>query len=237
MTTVLFAGPSIHGLRISDADEFVLSPPAACGDIVRAVRSGANTICLVDGFFAGERAVWHKEILFALSEGVRVLGASSMGALRAAECDRFGMEGVGTIYADYRDGRRTDDADVALLHGPADMSFRPLTLPLVDAEATIAAMESGAAVSRAEARDLVAAARSIHFSRRTWRSVIAASATTRAREEGLHAAAATFRVEQKKADALVLIARLRAPRSVDAAAPAWRLNRTLYLAALERGPS
>ena len=38
------------------------------------------------------------------------------GAVRAAELDRYGMEGVGEIYASYRDGWLTADADVALLH-------------------------------------------------------------------------------------------------------------------------
>ena len=37
--------------------------------------------------------------------GVRVYGAASMGALRAAELDAFGMVGIGKIYESYRVGR------------------------------------------------------------------------------------------------------------------------------------
>ena len=65
--------------------------------MIAAVRDGATAIGLVDGYFGGAAAVWHKEILYALSLGVRVLGASSMGALRAAECAAYGMEPVGEI--------------------------------------------------------------------------------------------------------------------------------------------
>ena len=62
---------------------------------LHAVRRGVRVIGLVDGVFERVPAVWHKEILFALSEGVHVYGAASMGALRAAELDTFGMRGVG----------------------------------------------------------------------------------------------------------------------------------------------
>src|SRR5262249_29172169 len=92
MSTVLFAGPSIFGFDLRSTQDFSICPPAVCGDILKAVRGGARTIGLVDGLFGSERSVWHKEILVALSDGVRVLGASSMGALRAVECDQFGME-------------------------------------------------------------------------------------------------------------------------------------------------
>ena len=69
--------------------------PGEAGDLYRAARGGARVIGLVDGVFEDRPTVWHKEILWALDRGVRVLGAASLGALRAAECAPFGMEGVG----------------------------------------------------------------------------------------------------------------------------------------------
>ena len=42
------------------------------------------------GAFASVPAVRHKEILWALSEGIPVIGAASIGALRAAELTAFG---------------------------------------------------------------------------------------------------------------------------------------------------
>ena len=106
MSTIVFLGPSL-----SRAEAEVLAPdaefwpPAQAGDVYRACHSaGAETIGLIDGFFGTAPSVWHKEVLFALSRGVRVLGSSSMGALRAAECAAFGMEGVGEIYDMYAAG-------------------------------------------------------------------------------------------------------------------------------------
>ncbi len=233
MSRILFAGPSIHGLGLESTDDFVVAPPAACGDILKAVRAGYRMIGLVDGLFAGERSVWHKEILFALRQGVRVLGAASMGALRAAECARFGMEGVGRIYRDYRDGRRTDDADVALQHAPAALAFQPLTVALVDAEASIAALLARGRISTQQSLALLGAARRLHFKQRTWVSIERAADVALAR----CGEAAAFVVEQKKADAMELIERMRAPSRHQCVHPTWTLNETLYLYALEEGLS
>lgn len=94
---VVFLGPSCDlaaAREILDAD---YRPPAKRGDITRAVEDGARVIGLIDGVFFQDCAVAHREVLAALRAGVRVVGASSMGALRAAELDSLGMEGVGEI--------------------------------------------------------------------------------------------------------------------------------------------
>ena len=106
MTAVVFAGPSIYGLAKHTLAGIELRPPAACGDILRACRSDVSRIGLVDGVFETSPSVWHKEILFALSRGIRLFGAASMGALRAAECHHFGMEGLGRIFEQYKSGER-----------------------------------------------------------------------------------------------------------------------------------
>ena len=124
---VIFAGPSIYGLDKTATAFADLRAPARCGDVLKAVRDGAQTIGLIDGVFESLPSVWHKEILFALAAGVRVLGAASLGALRAAECHSFGMEGVGPIFRQYRSGARTSDADVAVVHAPAELGYKPLT--------------------------------------------------------------------------------------------------------------
>ena len=75
-------------------------PPAKRGDILAAVADGADIIGLIDGVFHQDCAVAHREILAAVKKGIKVVGASSMGALRAAEMDTLGMTGVGKIYPD-----------------------------------------------------------------------------------------------------------------------------------------
>ncbi len=206
MVKVLFAGPSLAGARpqLGDID---LRPPAAHGDLTRAVLEGATAIGLVDGLFEAVAAVWHKEILFALSRGVRVLGAASMGALRAAECAALGMEAVGPIAQSYLDGSRDDDADVGLVHAPAEFGYMPLTEPMVDVEATLARLLALGLVTPDEQRRILAYARSIFFADRTVDLIVPPSLG--ARRDGILAAYDTYRVAQKQADALALIERLR----------------------------
>ena len=55
-------------------------------------------IGVIDGYFEIVPTVWHKEILWAMQAGIHVYGAASIGALRAAELDVFGMRGIGRIY-------------------------------------------------------------------------------------------------------------------------------------------
>ena len=131
---------------------FVCRGPARQGDIARAALEGASAIGLVDGLYEDVAAPWHKEILFALAQGVTVLGGASIGALRAAECAAFGMIGVGDIFESYVSGARVDDSDVAQLHAPAELDYAPLTEALVNVEATLAALVAGGRLGSAWAR-------------------------------------------------------------------------------------
>src|SRR3954466_13321669 len=115
---VVFTGPSIPIAAAALIAPFDFRPPATQGDVTRAVWDGAGTIGLIDGYFENVPAIWHKEILFALSRGVHVFGAASMGALRAAELDAFGMRGIGCIYGWYAAQTIEADDEVALVHGP-----------------------------------------------------------------------------------------------------------------------
>ena len=78
--------------------ELLVLPPVQQGDLLRLLDDLPNVIAIIDGYFFQVPSVLHKEILLAMERGARVLGAASMGALRAAELDVFGMEGVGEIY-------------------------------------------------------------------------------------------------------------------------------------------
>ena len=142
MSAVVFAGPSLAGTAAPEG--VTLAPPAAAGDLYRAARAGARVIGLVDGVFEDRPTVWHKEILWALDRGARVLGAASVGALRAAECAAFGMEGIGRVFAAVRDGAIEDDSDLAVIHAPGALGWHPLTEARVNVRATLAAATAAA---------------------------------------------------------------------------------------------
>lgn len=171
---VVFLGPS---LSLDEARSILpratYLPPARQGDVLAALAARPTVIALIDGVFEQAPSVWHGELRSALDEGVVLLGASSMGALRAVELAPWGMEGVGEVFAAYRDGRLDDDADVALLHAEAEFGFRPLTVPLVNVLSLAEKALAAGLLSRAQALGLVEVARATHYKQRRWPELLA----------------------------------------------------------------
>ena len=132
---VAFLGPSLEasGARGVLAPSDVLLPPAQAGDVLRSLRLRPRAIALIDGRFDDVPSPWHKELLYARELGIHVFGGASMGALRAVECRRHGVEPVGRIADEYRAGRRDDDA-VAIRHLPGAAGWVPVSDALVDIE-------------------------------------------------------------------------------------------------------
>ncbi|HVW91275.1 MAG TPA: TfuA-like protein [Devosia sp.] len=225
---LVFAGPSLSGIdKSAFACRFL--PPAAQGDLARAVVEGATVIGLIDGVYETTAAVWHKEILFALQQGVAVLGGASMGALRAAECAPFGMRAVGSIATRYLAGELDDDAAVAVVHGPAELDYLPLNEALVDAEATIARLRRLGLVAADEADRLVAAARAIFFKRRTAEAIAEQAIPDPSRRAEILAAYAAEHQAQKRADALQVVEEvLRLPARRAPVAAGWTLSEPAF---------
>jgi len=166
---VVFLGPSLayeEAARI--APDAVLLPPAAMGDVLTALeRYRPHAIALIDGNFLHTMAVFHKEIVDALARGVWVIGASSMGALRAVECAPYGMIPVGEIAAAYLSGELEGDDEVALVHAAADDGYRPLSDAMVEIRATIGAAAEAGLLTDDEADQLIAAQKRRWFPERT----------------------------------------------------------------------
>lgn len=208
MTPLVFAGPSLHAVKPAEGLVFDLAPPARCGDLARAVHDGRRLIGLIDGVFESGPAVWHKEILFALAAGCKIFGSASMGALRAAECADFGMIGIGRIFADYRCGRRTSDADVALTFAPAELGYMPLSVALVDVEALLEDMTADGSLDASVADALLATARQTFFKLRTWDRLLAGIAATPDVRAAIADRIATDAPGQKGRDAEELLRRI-----------------------------
>ncbi len=222
---VLFVGPSLPDAAEFAGKDIRVMPPAIQGDIMKALQTGASAIGLIDGQFEFVAPVWHKEILYALSQGIPVLGGSSMGALRAAECEAFGMIGIGRIYEDYRIGRRWDDGDVALLHAPRELKYAPLSVPLVNVDATLENAFALGFLTPKECECLFAAARKTFFKERTWRLV---SERAGFDAEHLRKVLTKASADQKRADALAALEALQQldlPRLEDQK-PNWTFNPT-----------
>lgn len=183
-------------------------PPVEEGDMIRLADDGIARVGIIDGFFGDRRSVSHKEILFAMSRGLCVYGAASMGALRAAELDSYGMVGVGKIYEKYRCGLLTDDGDVAIAHAPEELGFAATSVALVDAEATMQSMLARGRISKCAAEEICGIARAQYFATRTWASIASAAFTDAEEAAQMAALFKEGMVQAKQLDALMLLDRL-----------------------------
>ncbi|MEO6872901.1 MAG: TfuA-like protein [Chthoniobacterales bacterium] len=165
-------------------------------------------IGIIDGYFQFTPAIRHKEILWAMSHGIHVFGSASMGALRAAELAAFGMEGVGTVFELYRDGVLEDDDEVALVHAPAEMNYRPISEAMVNIRSTLmAATRTGVIRSALQVR-LERIAKETYYPNRTYPALL-----KEARRAGLPEAELvrferwlpTGQVDQKRQDAAAML--------------------------------
>ena len=247
----LFLGPSLDPREASEQwaqldqrrpaaqrRQLVVVPPIKQGDLIRLVDSHMSwsAIGIVDGVLRQSPAVSHKEILYAMKRGVWIYGASSMGALRAAECDRFGMVGVGRIYRDFRDGILQDDDEVVVAHAsdPDTEYYACSSQPLCNIRYTLERACDRGIASRAVCDHLVAHLQCRPFWERTleraldhvgeqtdWRRECTALATWLCDDPDAF-------LDQKRRDAVELL-RVLAGIDGDAGAPAtddWELADT-----------
>ena len=73
MIAIVFAGPSLPPSSTPTVPGLEWRSPVRQGDLYKAARSRPALIGLVDGYFEVVATVWHKEILWAMSEGIRCL--------------------------------------------------------------------------------------------------------------------------------------------------------------------
>lgn len=170
---IVFLGPSLERKTAETILPAEYRPPARRGDLLRAVKDGADVIGLIDGVFHQESAVAHREILAAVKRGVQVVGSSSMGALRAAEMDTLGMVGIGEVYRMYKSGELVSDDEVALVFDPE--SGISLSEALVNIRFTLKKAEHQEIITPQDHACLLGAARSVFYPKRTYGRIVSAA--------------------------------------------------------------
>lgn len=223
MTTHVFVGPTIAAQTVRDRlPGAIVHPPVRHGDLLALALQPRDTVAIVDGMFLRTSAIRHKELLHILQRGVDVWGASSMGALRAAELDVFGMRGVGHVYDLYARAVITADDEVAVMHAEADSGYRAMNEALVSVRVAARRARESDIVTAEEERLLVTTAKRLFFADRSYRLILES-----ARSGGLSAkAAASFadyvastKDDVKREDAELLLDELGRAQGDPAARP------------------
>ncbi|HEU5353236.1 MAG TPA: TfuA-like protein [Actinocrinis sp.] len=168
MKVHVYAGPTLPRADILTViPSATVQPPVAHGDLFRADNQPGDIVVLIDGLFHQVASVRHKEILQLLADGVRVVGCSSMGALRAAELYPYGMIGHGAVFEMYRQGTIDADDEVAVMHGAAPEYRRMSDSLVVFRYAVAGALEAGE-IDRRGAETIIRHAAALHYTERRW---------------------------------------------------------------------
>jgi hypothetical protein len=233
MTVHIFLGPTLSVEEARAELHATYLPPASQGDVYRSTLQKPVAIGVIDGVFELVPSVWHKEILYAMSEGIHVFGASSMGALRAAELEPFGMEGVGAVFEAYRDGRLEDDDEVAVRHGSAETGYLLLSEAMVNIRATLAVAERQGAVSPLTRQKLERLAKDLYYPERSYPRILARAGEVGLPNDDLELFGAWLpggRVDQKRADAVAVLRTIRArlEAGLEPKHVSYRLEHTKY---------
>jgi hypothetical protein len=210
---LVFLGPSLPLEEARQILDAIYLPPAKQADLLSAaINYRPDVIGLIDGVFMQSLSVWHKEILYILDQGIRLYGASSMGALRAAETAEFGMIGVGEIYRMYAEGELQDDDEVALVHGQEEIGYRKMSEPMVNVRATIRAAQDRGLINGEDGARLTVIAKSIYFVDRTFPTIFARAAAEGMRADVLQRVqgfVSTNYVDLKAQDSIQLLKTIR----------------------------
>lgn len=173
---VVFTGPTLHPFEAADLKGAVILPPVKRGDLEFAKRYDPEVIAIIDGEFYQSLAVSPKEILPFLERGVQVYGASSMGALRAVELEKFGMIGIGKVFRLFRLKLLECDDEVALSYCPR--TYKAYSEPLVNTRYSLRLAVRNGIITRAESLKILETLKQTYFPERTrWFLLNVASAT------------------------------------------------------------
>ena len=176
---IIYAGLSIpfdEAREILDSSqdiEVIYKRPIQRGDLSLALKENPDIIGIIDGVFHQNSAVGHKEILAVINSGVKVFGASSMGALRASELDTLGMTGIGYVYNQYTSGKVESDDDVAVMLDSE--TLQALSEPLINMKYVFENAVSENIITEKEKDDLLSVAKKTYYPKRNYAQTLSES--------------------------------------------------------------
>jgi len=160
-------------LDSTDNIEVIYKRPIKRGDLGHDIKENPDIIGIIDGVFHQNSAVGHREILDVMKRGVKVFGASSMGALRASELDSLGMVGIGYCYNQYASGAIDSDDDVAVMLDSE--SLEALSVPLISMNYVFTNAVSEGIITENEKDELVQISKETFYPKRNYAKTLSES--------------------------------------------------------------
>lgn len=163
--------------------EVIYKRPIQRGDLNIALKENPDIIAIIDGVFHQNSAVGHKEILNVIKKGIKVYGASSMGALRASELDVLGMEGIGYVYNQYAEGNVDSDDDVAVMLD--SQTLEALSEPLINMRYVFENAVLENIITPDEKDELISIAKKTYYPKRNYAQTLSSSNLDTAKKDKL----------------------------------------------------
>jgi len=170
-------------LNSTDNIEVIYKRPIKRGDLGEALKETPDIIGIIDGVFHQNSAVGHREILKVLDKGIKVYGASSMGALRASELDSLGMIGVGYCYKQYATGKINSDDDVAVMLD--SKTLEALSTPLISMNYVFENAVSENIITPIEKNELIKITKTTYYPQRNYAKTLALSSLNNDKKDEL----------------------------------------------------
>ncbi|HLI97559.1 MAG TPA: TfuA-like protein [Candidatus Baltobacteraceae bacterium] len=204
----VLAGPSLPPEDRIDAPNVRYLPSARRGDVA-AAADGSDVVLLIDGVFHDDLAPSPKEVL-EVCRTTTLIGAASIGALRAVECAPFGARPYGIVARWYGEGFIDGDDEVAVSMDP--VTERALSVPLVNVRFLLRLARHRGTLTRVESERVLLHAHRVFYADRTWDDVLESVPAHKRRVLGL----LTQHADLKRLDARLALRYALRPHAVDA---------------------
>lgn len=168
---IIFLGPS---LQINKAKKIIhadFRPPAKKGDFINlSLLSEKREIVLIDGVFLQDYPPTPIEVFQVINnKNFKVYGASSIGALRAVELEKFGMKGIGKIFELFKKNIVNSDDEIAVTF---DSDYNLLSEAMIDIRYNIFLGWRKGIIDKETKQIMIKLAKRIYFPFRTYENII-----------------------------------------------------------------
>jgi len=168
---IVFLGPSLKLTKARKIINAEFKPPAKKGDFIKlSLMSDIRKIVLIDGVFLQEYPPTPIEVFQVIRKSnFKVYGASSIGALRAVELEKFGMEGIGKIFELYKKDIINSDDEIAVTF---DSDYNLISEAMIDIRYNFFLAWKHQIIDKETKQIMIKLAKRIYFPYRSYDNII-----------------------------------------------------------------
>jgi hypothetical protein len=208
---IVFLGPSLSIEKARKIINAEFLPPAKKGDFIKlSLTSEKKIIILIDGVFLQDYPPTPIEVFQVVNKNnFQLYGASSLGALRAVELEKFGMNGYGRVFELFKKDIINSDDEVAVTF---DNSYNLLSEAMIDIRYNLFLAFKKGIIDKETKQLITRTAKKIYFPFRSYENIVKKSielySDTRDTIEDFHNFVSTQRQSLKELDAMGILKKI-----------------------------